>query len=269
MREKEFNKIKSKLDSFKFTSMEYMDYEDVSGYEIEVENENIIMIYGYNREAKINEYHWATSKVEYLIEYLKEKKDFLITFIPNEWVPNLEKVGFVICNAWHDYFMNNLDEIKCLGGYDFLTSNRCEEASKVTMMCKNQSRGFTGQTVKWMEEWINNTELSGVGTGTRNNAILIERNSDDQIIGIICVATYAHESEKGPIVWIREVAVNPSYQNKGIGRKLVLQALSYGKKYNATRAFLAADECNLSGIHLYTSIGFIPSDEESQIDMLK
>ena len=63
MREKEFNKIKSKIDSFKFTSMEYMDYEDVSGYEIEVENENIIMIYGYNREAKINEYHWATSKV--------------------------------------------------------------------------------------------------------------------------------------------------------------------------------------------------------------
>ena len=45
MREKEFNKIKSKLDSFKFTSMEYMDYEGVSGYEIEVENENIIMIY--------------------------------------------------------------------------------------------------------------------------------------------------------------------------------------------------------------------------------
>lgn len=104
--------------------MEYIDYGEVSGYEIEVENENITMIYGYNREAKINEYHWATSKVECLIEYLKDKKDFLITFIPNEWVITLEKVGFVIRNAWHDYFMNELEETNYSGDYDFLTAKR-------------------------------------------------------------------------------------------------------------------------------------------------
>ena len=55
----------------------------------------------------------------------------------------------------------------------------------------------------------------------------------------------------------------------GIGRKLILKALAYGKKYNSARAFLAADECNVSGIHLYTSIGFVPSEEKSQIDMIK
>lgn len=85
----------------------------------------------------------------------------------------------------------------------------------------------------------------------------------------MCVATYDYQSEKGPIVWIREIAVNPRFQNKGIGRRLIIKALSYGKKYRATRAFLAADENNVSAIHLYTSIGFLPGDNESQIDMLK
>lgn len=164
--------------------------------------------------------------------------------------------------------MNNLDNINVSKEFNFLSVENCEEASKVTMLCKNQSRGFTGQTTEWMKKWINN-EISPNNNGTRNKAVLIERDINNEIIGILCVATYNHESEKGPMVWIREIAVNPRFQNKGIGRKLILQALSYGKSYNSKRAFIVADEYNAPGIHLYTSIGFTPSDEESQIDMLK
>lgn len=269
MREECFNKIKEAVNKFKYSSMRYIEYNDIHDYEVCLENVNIILIYGFNVEANINEYHWAANNVEDLINVLKNKKDFLITFIPNEWIFRLEEAEFIVRNAWRDYFMNNLNDIDICDDFDFLTVDRCEEASKVTMMCKNQSRGFTGQTTKWVEEWINNTETSGVNTGTRNNAILIEKNEEDEIIGIVCVATYGHESKKGPTVWIREVAVNPSYQNKGIGRRLIMKALSYGKKYGATRAFLAADECNDRGIHLYTSIGFEASEDESQIDMLK
>lgn len=44
----------------------------------------------------------------------------------------------------------------------------------------------------------------------------------------------------------------------------------YKLKYRgATRAFLAADECNYEGIHLYTIIGFEASEDERQIDMIK
>ena len=76
--------------------------------------------------------------------------------------------------------------------------------------------------------------------------------------------------QRGPILWIREyLAYSSRFQNKGIGRKLILKALAYGKKHNAAKAFLAADECNYPGIHLYTDIGFVPSEEKSQIDMIK
>ena len=269
MKEETFNRIQSKFSKFKFSSMNYIDYEDICNYEVKVENDNIILIYGFNYEGKVNEYHWATNSVEYLIDRLKHKKEFLVTFIPHEWVSKLEEGGLIIRNAWHDYFNYSLNEIEPSDDFEFLTIEECEEASKVTMMCKNQSRGFTGQTSKWMKEWISNTEDSGSNSGTRNNGIIIERDISNEIIGLICVATYGHESKKGSILWIREVAVIPKFQNMGIGRKLILKALAYGKKYNSARAFLAADECNVSGIHLYTRIGFVPSEEKSQIDMIK
>lgn len=267
--EKEFHEILRERDIFKYSSMNYLEYKDVESYEIVLENENIILLYGFNYEAKTYEYHWATNKVEYLIKYLHDKKDFLITFIPHQWIYNLEKEGFIIRNAWHDYFMNNLDNIKICDEYEFLTVDYCDEASQITQMCKNQSRVFTGQTTEWMKDWISNKKVLEDNDDVRNKAAIIERNANDKIVGILCVATYGYQSEKGPIVWIREIAVDPSFQNRGIGRRLILKALSYGKKHNATRAFLAADEQNVSAIHLYKSIGFSPSDNESQIDMLK
>lgn len=50
---------------------------------------------------------------------------------------------------------------------------------------------------------------------------------------------------------------------------MINQALYYGKCHGATRGFLAADEQNAGAIHLYESIGFEASEEESQIDMRK
>ena len=175
MKEETFNRIQSKFSKFKFSSMNYIDYKDICNYEIKVENDNIILIYGFNYEGKINEYHWATNSDVYLIDGLKDTKEYLVTFIPHEWVSKLEQVGLIIRNAWHDYFKYNLNEIENSDDFELLTIEECEEASKVTMMCKNQSRGFTGQTSKWMKEWISNTERSGSNTGTRNNRVIIER----------------------------------------------------------------------------------------------
>jgi len=132
------------------------------------------------------------------------------------------------------------------------------------MSCCGKSRGFTGQTPHWVKSWIAREDDS-----IQNQAILIHRNDSNDIVGIVCVGTYGHESENGAIVWIREVAIMPEYQNQGIGRKLLKQALSCGKKYGAKKAFLAVDECNTSAIHLYKSFGFKPSEEDSQIDMIK
>ena len=115
-----------------------------------------------------------------------------------------------------------------------------------------------------MSDWI-----GGKDEAVKGGAVLTEKAEDGKIVGIVCTGTYAHDSEKGPVSWIREAAVVPSYQNRGIARKLILQALAYGKRNGATRAFLAADEENRNAIRLYTSIGFLPGGDESQIDMIR
>jgi ribosomal protein S18 acetylase RimI-like enzyme len=63
------------------------------------------------------------------------------------------------------------------------------------------------------------------------------------------------------------VAVRPDRQNRGLGRALVKAALSHGKHHGATRAFLAADDENKNGIHLYESLGFVPKEDEEEIAM--
>lgn len=269
MEEEHFNKIQSKLKNYKYSTLNYYGYGDVKDYEVTLENDNIILIYGFNTQAKIHEYHWAANKVEDLINSLQGKKDFLISAIPHEWVPEFEKEGFVIRNAWKDFFLNNLEDIEPCDDFEFLSLDEAEEASKITMKCKNQSRGFTGQTTEWIEEWVKGTEPSAAGCDTRNTNVLIERNNEHKIAGILCVGTYPNINTKGEILWIRELAVDPAFQNKGIGRKLIMKALSYGKKHNAVKSYLAADEENVGAIHLYESVGFVPSKGQSEIDMIR
>lgn len=266
MTESEFIKIKEKVEVFEHTSMEYIEHNDIPEYKLLISNEKLILILGYNTEGKYYEYHWAANEPETLLEHLDCKETYVITFIPQDWVQRLEAAGIQVRSAWHDYFLKELDSIdsRIYENGELLTMHECKDASDVTQSCVGVSRGFTGQTAKWFEDWISSTNPAA-----NNTAVFVTRTPEEKIIGIVCTGTYAHDSEKGPIVWIREAAVNPAYQNKGIARKLILQALSYGKHHGAKRAFLAVDENNTNAIHLYTSLGFLPSASQSQIDMIK
>lgn len=269
MKKLDFEEIKKKADRFSHSSLNYTEYEDIADYNFETASDDLVLLCGYNTEAKCREYHWAADNAGSLAEHLKCETAFFITFIPKEWVHELEGAGLRVRNAWHDYFLSNLDKIdvEACHDADFLTSQECAQASEATQACVGQSRGFTGQTPEWIANWI-----GGANADVKNAAILVSRAGDGEIVGIVglvCTGTYANESEKGPTAWIREAAVIPSYQNRGIARKLIMQALAYQKRNGATRAFLACDENNENAIHLYTSIGFLPSDEESETDMIK
>lgn len=268
MTETDYSRIESLLSRYEFSSMNYIDYSDVSNYQIVSENEDVLLLHGLHLEAVCNEYHWAANTSEALLASLPKDSPFFITFIPHDWVESFEKAGFAIRNAWHDYFMDSLNSIEDRKDMEFLDETECETAAEVTKVCAGQSRGFTGQTPDWIREWLLNSEEDSMETGIRNKAILVMRSEDNEIAGILCTCTYAHESEKGAISWIREVAVRPEYQGKGLGRRLILQALAYGKSFGAKRAFLATDECNTNAIHLYESIGFRAGSDKSQIDMI-
>ena len=103
--------------------------------------------------------------------------------------------------------------------------------------------------------------------GARFETVLACRDGK-RMIGIVSTAVYEYESAGGPICWVREVAVLPEYQGGGYGRALVESALQYGKEHGAVRAFLMADDCNIAAIALYRKIGFEPSENNVQIDLV-
>lgn len=270
MRKNVFNNIKEQLKDFKYCSLEYTEYEDISDYDLICSNEQVILIFGYNMESGLCEFHWATNDVSILLKELNNSNEkALITFIPAEWIEEFKKNNFDIYAIFNDYFNNDISkDLKSVESIEFLKECDCKEASEVTLSCRDQSRGFSGQTKEWFNQWIKGVEPNAVKSGGKNSAVLIHR-VDEHIVGIICVTIYGHDKDNGPVLWVREVAVHPEYQRRGIAKKLLSQALFYGKSHGAKRGFLMADECNEHAIKLYESVGFIANENNAENDMIR
>lgn len=267
MNKLEFENIKNKLKDYKFNSLEYRDYDEVENYNIAVDNENVLIVVGYNEEHGIKEFHWAAnnwSEVATIIQ--KEAVPILVTFIPEPWKEDYIKLGFKEYAIYREYWIEDIQRVsKEKYSYSVINESEITAASQVTIECRGQSRGFQGETPEWIEAWINGSEDGLVSA--KDSTILVYRENDE-VLGVVCLAIYGHGSEKGPILWVRELAVAPKSQGQGIGRKLLNQALTYGIDHGAKRGFLMADECNFNAKKLYEDIGFIPSVDEVQIDMI-
>lgn len=270
MERKTFEEIKNAISNYKYTSLNYSEYEKICDYDV-VSKNKVILLYGYNKESKLYEFHWAANDIGALIEEINKlnKKGF-ITFVPEEWVEELKNNNFTMYAIWNEYYNYDYFKKKHLEiseEIEFLKEEECKQASELTLSCRNQSRGFTGQTEEWIKKWIVNKEPSAVNAGCKHNAVLIHRENGE-IAGLVCVGVYGYNSPNGATLWIREIAVNPKYQNKGIGRQLLGQALYYGSKYDAKKSYLAADECNIHAINLYKKMGYIKKPEEREINMI-
>ena len=259
----EFDRIKDHAADFAHSAFRYAEYEELTDYQLVMESDELIFLRGHNNQYHTDQYLWAANSVDTLAAALPADGPYLLTFIPPAWVPALEAAGLTIRNVWHDYFRPDLDdiredpEIEC----DILSPDEAEAASEITLQCRGQSRGFTGQTPEWFRQWLFEND------DVKHPAILGWHLPDGELVGVLYTGLYGEAQEGGPIVWIREVAVKPSQQGKGIGRRLVTQALQYGKHHGARKAFLAVDEENIGAIRLYESLGFVASEEAGEINM--
>lgn len=264
MTKTEFELIAQGLSRFAHTSLAFSDFEDIKDYSAVMITNGLVLVSGFNLEAGCAEYHYAANDAQTLLSNAFARP-CLVTFIPREWVPAMEKAGFAVRNAWHDYFLENLDAFADVpDGVSFMRPEECAAVSGVLLSCRGTSRGFTGQSEAWVRSWA-----CAENPNVQNACVLTVRDADGSLAGVLATGTYAREGGNGAICWIREVAVVPARQNRGIARRLLTGALAYGRKCGATRAFLAADEQNANAIHLYESCGFRPSGDESQIDMIK
>jgi ribosomal protein S18 acetylase RimI-like enzyme len=254
----EFELLIEKAETYQYHSFAYLDYESVADYKVIQEDEELLLIYGRNQENGIDAAYWAAADVKILAERVKSLgSGTLINFIPMEWKEYLSEQGFSDYAIFREYWIDDIESAESNLNYSFLERQEYEQASRVTKSVKNQSRGFHGESTEWIGNWIKGENTN---RDTSDCNIIVHREGG-KVAGIACVGIYGHESKKGAILWLRKIAVLQELQGKGIGRKLILQSIGYGKSKGAKRAFLMADDCNINALGLYKNIGFTPKDE--------
>ena len=258
MTESEFNNIMNNRKNYSFSSLDYLDYLDYGDCKDSIilcNNNNMVLLYDSYKDRPIINY--LVNDYIKFIDYLSNiNGDIRINFVNHNYINELEKIGFVTLCEWMDYFNNDLPKTNInftdYGKIEYLEINECKLVSTLSKKCKNQSRGFDGETEEWFSEWISENKV-------------IKIKDEKQIIGYCCISIYS----EGTTLWIREMAVDPNYQGKGNGKKLIEQALLYGIKNNAKKSFLAVDKLNKNAIGIYKKYGFIGKEEKGELQMIK
>ena len=96
----------------------------------------------------------------------------------------------------------------------------------------------------WTEEFF----LDELGRGFSH--IFLARDADGALVGFVCFWALLDEAH------ILNLAVRENYRRRGIGKKLVLEALKYAKRRGAKGASLEVREKNTAAIAFYGSLGF-------------
>lgn len=261
MTKQEYEALKEMAKTYRYNSFEYLEYEQVMDFKLIQNDEALLLIYGRNRENEITAAYWAANDAVLLAGKVKGLgHNILVNFIPAEWKDYFAKQGFSDYAIYRSYWVKDLDLVDGRTDYSFLKEEEYGQASAVTRAVKNQSRGFHGESEEWIGSWIRGEDPNAREDDTKDCNIIVHREGKT-VAGIACVGIYGHDSEKGPVLWLREIAVLPGEQGKGIGKKLILQSFRYGKERGAKRAFLMADDCNTNAIGLYKKTGFVPNED--------
>lgn len=188
-------------------------------------------------------------------------KRLYIEFIHPEFMSAMESLGFNVVSQFLDFWNEDISNYMA-GGEDesafirHIESQDYFQVSMITKACKDVSRGFYGEELEFIQEW---------DEADHSCILVAERNK--VIVGVCLLNIYGFESEKGPVLWLRELAVDPKYHNQGIGYKLAAEGLCWGNNHGAMRSFLATDRENRNAINIYHKLGYKNKDEVGQINM--
>lgn len=263
-------RILEKGIEYKYNSMEYTDAEDLEGASLIIDTEEYIFVLKELEDK--NRLYWAARSIQDFLKGISvlrdkigkdnKKRPIYMEFIPEEFISELEALGFKMHSEFLDFWKADL-KIENTPKQVFykvrpITSNEYSAASKITKACKDLSRGFRGETEDFVKEW-NDTE----------NSIVLAAEDNEEIIGVCFLSLYGFESERGTVLWLREIAVDPKYHSRGIGGALIRAALAWGIENGAKRSFLACDTENYNAMRLYESYGYKKNAGRGQINMIE
>ncbi len=246
-----------------YTSLTYVDSDELHDATLFMESPECIILYK-QQDNRLRVYWGSTTKEAFLdgIQDLCTKlpNDHLyIEFIPESFVEDLESLGFAIVSEFLDFWKPSLEK-RDLSAGDWtirpMESTESLAVSHITTACRGSSRGFMGEDEAFIIEWAK-----------EEHSIVFVAQLEDELVGMCCLNLYGFDSEKGTVLWLREIAVSPKHQGKGIGRAMLTHAINWGIEQGAKRSFLACDVDNTHAIALYERFGYRRATQRGQINM--
>jgi len=86
--------------------------------------------------------------------------------------------------------------------------------------------------------------------------------ADGRIVGFVSAVHYVHP-DKSAELWINEVAVAPTHQNRRVGRSMLDEMLAHGRRLRCRCAWVLTSHANAAAMRLYATAGGVPEREPS------
>lgn len=115
---------------------------------------------------------------------------------------------------------------------------------------KNKKSSFEGLKFEFSEKYIQSLKDN---LDLKNSVQLIAKDAEN-----FCGYLSGYEHEFWPsFLYLRELFINPNYQGKGIGSKLLTEFLEKAKKLNLKGSITQTEFENIPAQKLYEKIGFV------------
>jgi ribosomal protein S18 acetylase RimI-like enzyme len=253
--ENAFGKLTERARGLKYSSMNYIDFEDCRNAEVLCGSDNLILLKDAAKTPAM--LYFAVDDFEALVKIIADMQGKLrLHFVPKEFAPQLKALGFIEWAEFVDFWNRDLAKTASrfddTGDAEYLEKDDCEEVAAISQRCELQSRGFEGASPEFLRDCLN------------EGKVIIWREGAE-IAGFCCVSIY----NEGTTLWLRVIAVDPAQQGRGISKKLMEQAIAYGVKNGAAKSFLAADVLNKNAIGLFKNYDFDAQNEESELQMVR
>jgi aminoglycoside 6'-N-acetyltransferase I len=83
----------------------------------------------------------------------------------------------------------------------------------------------------------------------------------DMVVGFASAVQYVHPDKPRPELWVNEVGVSPSHQNRGVGKTLMHALLEVAWEAGCSEAWVLTERNNQPAMKLYKAVG---GQEEQQ-----
>ena len=84
---------------------------------------------------------------------------------------------------------------------------------------------------------------------------LVVALDEDTVVGFVSAVIYVHPDKPAPELWINEIGVAPTHQQRGIGKSLMQAILEEAKRSGCSEAWVLTDRINLPAMAMYKSSG--------------